>query len=69
MHGPYTPPRGEDRNEGMNERDNERAPLSTVHGEAIMGAEVQGHPGRAQPYEGSGNRPSLGLYGRSGATN
>ena len=34
-----------------------------------MGAEVQGHPARAQPYEGSNKGPSSSLYGRPGAKN
>ena len=34
-----------------------------------MGAEVQGHPTRAQPHEGSGKGPSSSLYGRPGTTN
>ena len=34
-----------------------------------MGAEVQGHPTRAQPYEGSSKGSSSSLYGHPGATN
>ena len=33
----------------------------------VVGAEVQGHSARAQPYEGCSKRPSFGLYGRFGA--
>ena len=36
---------------------------------AVVGVEVQGHPTRAQPHEGSGKGPSSGLYGRPGTTN
>ena len=34
-----------------------------------MGAEVQGHPARTQPHEGSSKGPSSSLYGRPSATN
>ena len=34
-----------------------------------MGAEVQGHPTRAQPHEGSGKGPSSSLHGHPGTTN
>ena len=36
---------------------------------AIVGAEVQGHPTRNQPHEGSSKGPSSNLYGRLGITN
>ena len=36
---------------------------------AVMGAEVQGHLARAQPYEGSNKGSNSGLYGSSSATN
>ena len=39
------------------------------HRGAVMGAEVQGYPARAQPYEGSGKRLRSSLYGRSGTRN
>ena len=44
-------------------------PLSVGDRGAVVGAEVQGHSARAQPYEGRGKKPSSSLYGRSGATN
>ena len=34
-----------------------------------MGAEVQEHPARNQPHEGSGKGPSSSLHGRPGTTN
>ena len=34
-----------------------------------MGTEVQRHPARAQPHEGSCEGPSSSLYGPLGATN
>ena len=34
-----------------------------------MGAEVQGHPARTLPHEGSSKGPSSSLYGSLGATN
>ena len=34
-----------------------------------MGAEVQGHRARAQPYEGSSKGPSSSHYGHPGAIN
>ena len=34
-----------------------------------MGVEVQGHPARNQPPEGSGKGPSSSLHGRLGTTN
>ena len=33
-----------------------------------MGSEVQGHPTRAQPHEGSGKGPTSSLYGRPSTT-
>ena len=35
----------------------------------VVGAEVQGHPARNQPHEGSGKGPSSSLHGRLGTTN
>ena len=34
-----------------------------------MGAEVQGHPARNQPHEGSNKGSSSSLHGRPGITN
>ena len=34
-----------------------------------MGVEVQGHPARNQPHEGSGKGSSSGLHGRPGTKN
>ena len=34
-----------------------------------MGVEVQGHPARNQPHEGSSKGPSSSLHGRPGTTN
>ena len=36
---------------------------------AVVGAEVQGHPARNQPHEGSSKWPSSSLHGRPSTTN
>ena len=70
-HGPYQPPRrGSQRGKAWQEQQRRWAhPLSAGDRGAVVGAEVQGHPARTQPHEGSSKGPSSSLYERPGATN
>ena len=63
---------GEDCNEERHGKNKKRrwAPtlLAGDRGE-VVGAEVQGHPARNQPHEGSGKGPSSSLHGCPSTTN